>query len=260
MRAIKDRYGFLFWLTWILWFAGSFVFAAIFWTTLLQYFLGKIFGFEFTITWVVCVFGTWFMLVIPFMRKKEQIWKRLNDDQEKAVDAWLLGMGIFIGLLVASSLGWSVVFKEKILLKESAAIHPLWVKAVFGSWLVFLIPFLIMMYRQADNIFKTAVQNQTYTPRHKVMSIPQKSRLLPEGLVNRLKNIEFTIQNGHLIDLTLKDGRKIPNVFVFKGHEIMGIYERESLDFEVSQIEDFKCVDKAKLPAFDESKWLRFEA
>src|SRR5437773_125999 len=113
MRSLQDRYGFLFWLKWILWFAGSFIISAIFWTLLIKGIFHEIKGPELTLTWAVSVFGSWFILVIPFMRKKEQIWKRLNSDQEKAVDAWLLGMGVLIGLLIASSFGWSFVFRSE---------------------------------------------------------------------------------------------------------------------------------------------------
>ena len=102
MRALKDRYGFLFWLRWIVSFAGSFVVSAAAWTFALQYAFGPIRGAELLITWTVAVFGSWFILVIPFMRKKERIWKRLNTDQESAVDAWLIGsVGSCSGLRAA---------------------------------------------------------------------------------------------------------------------------------------------------------------
>lgn len=259
MRAIKDRYGFLFWLQWILWFAASFVIAAVFWTLVMRWIFGRIAGTELTVTWVVCVFGSWFMLVIPFMRKKEQIWKRLNEDQERAVDAWFWGMGIFIGLLAASAMGWSLVFKDKILLELPGAFEPNWGKAVFASWLFFLIPFLIVMYRQADNIFKTAVQRQTFIPKYKSSFIESSKRQLPEQFVNRLKNLETTVPGGHLVEIRLKNGTKIPYVFIHNSREILGVYERGDLGFTVEDIDSFEVMDKNSLPAFDESKWLRVD-
>ena len=95
IRNGKDQYGFKFWLGWIVQFAGSFIAAVLFWTFSLTALFGGIRGAEISITWAVAVFGSWFILMIPFMRKKERIWKRLNDDQEKATDAWLLGLRIF---------------------------------------------------------------------------------------------------------------------------------------------------------------------
>ena len=158
MRAIQDRYGFLFWLKWILWFAGSFIFAAVCWTALMKRLFVSIQGPELTLTWIVAVFGSWFILVIPFMRKKEQIWKRLNQDQERAVDAWFIGMSVFIGLLLASSLAWSIAYKDRLHSIAGHGMDMLWAKAVFSSWLLILIPFLVLMYRSADKIFKDAAE------------------------------------------------------------------------------------------------------
>src|SRR3989338_3231027 len=157
-----DRFGFRFWLSWILWFAASFIGAAILWTFILTSVFGRIQGSELTLTWAVAVFGSWFILLIPFIRKKEQIWKRLNDDQERAVDAWLAAMGIFIGLLVANCLFWIWRLADKI--QAGDGFDPTWSKAVFGTWLFLLIPFLIWMYRKADDIMKTALVRQGAVP------------------------------------------------------------------------------------------------
>ena len=193
--ALKDRYGFFFWLKWILWFAGSFIIAVIFWTTVMQIAFGRIEGKELTITWSVAVFGSWFLLVIPFMRKKEQIWKRLNDDQEKAVDAWLLGMGLFIGLLIASAFFWSFWLRGN-----------LWLKYVFATWLVILFPLLILMYRQADRIFKTAVVRQTYVPQFKSVTIEPSKRLLPQKMAEKIRTFAPTLSSGHVVTAVLKSG------------------------------------------------------
>ena len=259
MRAIRDRYGFLFWLRWILWFAGSFVVAAVFWTTLMRFLFGRVEGPELTITWAISVFGSWFLLVIPFMRKKEQIWKRLNDDQEKAVDAWLAGMGIFIGLLIASSFLWSVVLKERILAHPSGSFDPLWVKAVFGSWLFILIPFLILMYRKADQIFKNAVDRQTYVPRFRSAYFEQSKRLLPEAIADKVKAIPPTLRGGHVVTAVLRDGRRIPHVFVVNTQEIIGLYDKTSLDFDAKDVVDIEKIDPSDLPAYDETRWIRLD-
>ena len=120
------------------------------------------------LTWTVAVFGSWFILVIPFMRKKEQIWKRLNDDQEKSVDAWLTGVGIFIGAFVTSSFLWALVLKDRIV-PNTPGLDPLWLKAVFSSWLVILIPLLVWMYRSADSIFRIANERQTREPAFRIL-------------------------------------------------------------------------------------------
>ena len=93
------------------------------------------------------------------MRKKEQIWKRLNIDQEQAVNAWLLGMGSLIGFMILSALGWSLYYKKMILFRH-IGFHPAWAKAVFSSWIIAALPLLVVMYKQADKIFKSAVIRQ----------------------------------------------------------------------------------------------------
>lgn len=254
----RDRYGFFFWLGWILWFAGSFVLAALGWTNFMKYFFGAIGGAELTLTWVVAVFGTWFILVIPFMRKKEQIWKRLNTDQERAVDAWLLGMGIFIGSLTASALGWGFVFKKQLHI-TSGGIDGTWLKAVLGSWLAILIPFLILMYRKADAIFQTANSRQTYEPNYRRQFVEKEKRLLSDAQALRLAAIKPVLPGGHLLRVKLRDGRLIPYVFVSTAKEILGVYDRERFDFESRDIVDIEPVLAPNLPAFETSKWLRLD-
>lgn len=253
----RDRYGFFFWLRWIVWFAGSFVVSAGAWTLLLKAVFGPVRGAELTLAWTVAVFGTWFILVIPFMRKKEQIWKRLNDDQEKAVDAWLFGVGVFIGTLVASAFGWSLVF-EKNLHRDIPGMDGGWAKAVFGTWIAVLIPFLVLMYRKADAIFQTANARQTYRPGYRRQSVPLEDRLLPEALAKKLQSAKSPLPNGHLVNLTLKNGGTVPYVFVMRGREVVGIYDRT--DFGL-RMDDIAAVDpwEGELPLFEEGRWLRVD-
>ncbi len=253
----RDRYGFFFWLAWILWFAGSFVLSALGWTFLMKKLLGAITGAELTLAWVVCVFGGWFILVIPFMRKKERIWKRLNTDQEKAVDAWLLGMGIFIGSLAAAALGWSWVFRAH--LHEASGFYGAWAKAVFGTWFAVMIPFLVLMYLKADAIFKTASARQTYQPNYRTAHVEAARRLLPEHFSCYLLTQKPVLSGGYLVNLRLKDGREVPHVFVLRGKEIAGIYDRPTFDFEMAEIESVVLIPTDAFPDFKEAKWLRLD-
>jgi hypothetical protein len=257
MRALKDRYGFLFWLRWIVSFAGSFILSGVLWTSLLAWIFGPIRGEELLMTWAVAVFGTWFILVIPFMRKKEQIWKRLNDDQERAVDAWLTGLGFFIGLFVLSAFLWDLSMKER-LLDNAPGLDPLWMKAVFGTWLAILIPLLVWMYRSADRLFRTANERQTYSPGFQAQWIEPKKRMLPESVSAKLRGYKPTLPGGHLVALTMKDGSQLSNVFVLLNGEVAGIYDYSLKVFDASQVTDIRSLSSEALPAYDESKWVRF--
>ncbi len=256
----KDHFGFWFWLGWIVWFAASFAAAAVFWTALLKLFFGPIRGGELAVTWAVSVFGSWFILLIPFMRKKEQIWKRLNSDQENAVDAWIRALGIFVGLFVTAALFWSFRLKSRILSYGSWGLDHEWAKAVFGSWLVMVIPFLILMYRKADAIFKTAVVRQTGNSlRHGKIFLEKSRRVLSRSIVEKLKTFPPTLPKGHVVTAVLKDGRKVPDVFVFNASEMLGVYDRDSVDFDSQDILDIELTPLDQLPPYEESKWLRLD-
>lgn len=253
----KDRYGFWFWLRWILWFAGSFVISAAFWTILLIRTFGEIKGPELEITWSSAVFGSWFLLVIPFMRKKEQIWKRLNDDQEKAVDAWFQGMSILIAALVADTLFWSLRMREAV---TAPGLDRLWIKNAGGMWLVALVPLSILMYRRADVIFRRANQRQNYSPGYQRTTVPIERRTLTPEISDQLKKFPETLPHGYVVTVTLKDGRTIPHVFIKYRREIAGVYARNELGFEPLDIRSVEPTKVEDWPAIDESRWLRFDA
>ncbi|MBI3312804.1 MAG: hypothetical protein HYZ83_01025 [Candidatus Omnitrophica bacterium] len=254
----RDAYGFKFWLAWILWFAGSLAAVSVLWTGILTLAFGKIQGPELTFLWSAAVFGSWFILLTPFMRKKEQIWKRLNWDQERAVNAWLLGMGTFVGLLILSCFFWSLALKGQIHQNVSQGFNSVWAKAVFGSWLLLLMPFLIFMYRKADQIFKDATIRQTQTgPKFRTVFVEKAKRRLPEKVAGKIKNFPSMFHEGYLMNLILKDGRKIPHVFIVN-NEILGVYDRLELGFNAEDVSDIEPLEK--IPNYEESKWLRLDA
>ena len=255
-NIFKDRYGFWFWLRWIVWFAGSFIAAAAAWTILFKFFFGKITGPELEITWSVTVFGSWFLLVVPFMRKKEQIWKRLNDDQEKAVDLWLRAMALFIGTLAATCFLWTLSSRSEIV---EPGLQTRWAKKVFGTCLAVLVPFLIYFYRKADALFSRAHARQTYSPRYRSLRVPIEKRTLPGTLSEALKKIPETLPNSHVADARLKDGREILDIFIKFRREIAGVYARETFDFEASDIVELKAADPGRWPVSEESGWLRVD-
>ena len=254
---MSSDFGFRFWLLWICQFAGSFLAAAIFWTFLLVRLFGKIAEPEIVTAWSVAVFGSWFILLTPFMRKKEQIWKRLNVDQEKSVDAFLQGISLFIGLLVLSSLGWSFVYKSRIF-SYHHGFDPAWSSAVIGTWLFSMLPFLVFLYKKADQIFKNAALRQTDpAPRFRSIFVERQKRFIPEEIAAGLAKIPPALENGHVVTLTLKDGRKIPNVVVVNSREILGVYDRSELGFEMQDVTNIEPLET--LPVYEEEKWLRLD-
>ncbi len=198
-------------------------------------------------------------MVVPFMRKKEQIWKRLNVDEEKAVSSWLHAMGFFIGSLIAACLFWSLRYKSEIL-QNPSHFHAGWAKAVLVSWLLLLLPFLIFLYRKADQIFKAALNRQRQTgPLFRTSFVERNQRLLPRKIADKLQGLPPTLERGHLATVILKDGRRIPNVFILNASEILGVYDRLDLGFEASEVEDLEVTQAGEWPAFEESRWLRVD-
>lgn len=241
---------------WILSFAGSFLLSAGFWTFTISRVLGDLSQPEILVTWALSVFGSWFLILTPFMRKKEQIWKRLNQDQEKATNAWLTGMGFFIALLIAVCFFWGWYLRASIF--EDPGFDKIWVRNVFASWLVLILPFLIFLYKKADAIYQGALQRQTHlSPKFKTAFMEKSQRMLPPPLVTKLAQFPETLQSGHVVNVVLKDGRKVPDVFIYRGEEILGIYNLESPAFEANDIQDLEPVQQ--LQNYEESKWLRLD-
>jgi len=253
----SDPFQFTFWLKWILLFAGAFTVSAALWTLVLERLAGTIRGEELSLTWSVSVFGSWFLIVIPFMRKKERIWKRLNVDQEKAVDAWLTAMGFFIGFLIASCFFWTWKYRDAI---AAPGLDGGWIKAVFGTWLAGVMPLLVLLYRKADSIFKNAVARQNAEgPCFRTAFVARDKRLLAEGLQARLRAVPPVLQDGHLVHAHLADGRVIPHVFVLGASEVIGLYDQTVMDFEASQIVNVEPLGPEEIPAYEEALWLRLD-
>ena len=256
----RDPYGFRFWLEWIIRFVGSLTLSAVFWTFVLTKLFGALQSKEMILTWSAAVFGSWFIAVIPFMRKKEQIWKRLNCDQEKSLSAWLIGMNLIVGLLILSSVTWNWIYRAEVLSVRSG-FYGGWLKAVFGSWLFSVMPVLIWMYRKADTIFKDAVERQlTQSPKFRSDFVEKSQRSIPSEISQKIKNVPETLPRGHVVHLILKDGRKVPHVFILDAKEILGLYDQTQMDFKASDIADALPVRDPDMAQYDESKWLRLDA
>jgi hypothetical protein len=73
----------------------------------------------------------------------------------------------------------------------------------------------------------------------------------------QLKGIKPTLPNGHVVTAILPDGRRVDNVFILNSREVVGVYDRETLDFSPSQIRSVEPIPLDRLPAYEESLWLR---
>ncbi len=253
----RDVFGFGFWLIWILAFGGSFIVSALFWTAVLMALFGPVREPELAVSWALAVFGCWFLLFSAFMRKKERIWKRLNRDEEKAVEAWLLGLGCFIGALILSCIGWAFYYKEAIY-SDGGSMNYAWLKAAGATWLGLVLPFLAFLYKKADRIFKDAAIRQAQAgPRFRTLFLEKGKRMLTPELSEKIKSFPEIMEGGHIVNLTLKNSLTVPDVFILNGREILGIYDAEEMNFSAEDVASAEA--PAALPEYQEDKWLRLD-
>ena len=139
-----------------------------------------------------------------------------------------------------------------------------WVTAVFGTWMVFLVPLIIVMYNKVDRAYEDArIQREkiTFEKKSKLspvrsVFIPEQERLLSDSLAKKVKKMPLTIKRGHLVHVILNNGRKVENVFILDDREVLGVYGHQKAPFQVSEIADILAVDLDGLPAFETGQWL----
>lgn len=143
----------------------------------------------------------------------------------------------------------------------------LWVAAVFGTWMIFLVPLIVIMYNKVDRAYDDArarregLMSEKMAQAWNVKSIhlPEGQRLLPRSLKDKLKKIPRTMDRGHLVSVRLKDGRIISNVFILDREQMLGIYDYDQEPFKADDIVDLDPMDWAEVPAFTHDKWLRLD-
>ena len=136
----------------------------------------------------------------------------------------------------------------------------LWVTAVFGTWMVFLVPLIIFMYQRVDKVYEDArIRREQNALRFRSIVVPIEKRRIPEKFSKKLAQVPETILGGHLVNVTLHSGEKIPTVFISERREILGIYDARELTFEGSQIAAVELVDMSKPPVFLTANWLRLD-
>jgi hypothetical protein len=144
----------------------------------------------------------------------------------------------------------------------------LWITAVFGTWMVLLIPLIVVMYAKVDKAYEDARMSREAAQLKKVALAPNgprfiftepSERALPKPLSDKLKKMPEAIRRGHLVKVTLKDGRQFDNVFIHDKREVLGIYGQTQMPFLTADVSDLEPVDLDKLPRFTQDNWLRLD-
>lgn len=173
---------------------------------------------------------------------------------------WILWIVLTIGSFFVAAAFWTPIIAQKFgsVRETKASIY--WVVSVFGSWMILLVPLIVFMYSKVDKAYEDArIRREQNALRFRSINIDQSKRMLPSGLCRSLQNSPETIQGGHLVTALLKDGRRIPNVFIANRSEVLGVYDVHEMPFEISEIQSLELIDLEKIPAFLTTSWLRLD-
>ena len=135
----------------------------------------------------------------------------------------------------------------------------IWVAAVFGTWLLFLVPLIIMMYAKVDKVYEDArIAREKREQQFRSLAVERARRALPASVAEKIRRWPETIDGGHLVNLQLKQNRTIANAFVSNG-EILGLYDVPEMTFDAADVCDAEEVDWKSVPKFTPRAWLRLD-
>ena len=181
---------------------------------------------------------------------------------------WVVWILLTIGSFFAAAAFWTPVIAQRFGSIRETKTAVIWVSAVFGSWMVILLPLIIVMYQKVDKAYEDArirrekaaqQSSQTAALRFRSIVVEKSKRILSAELKEKLKGWPETIEGGHLLTVILKNGRRIPHVFVAGREGVLGIYDFTELAFEGRDIADIEPADMSRLPAFFWANWLRLD-
>ena len=181
---------------------------------------------------------------------------------------WIGWITLTILTFFAASWFWTGFIAEHVGSMDKRGVQVLWVASVFGTWMILLVPLIIVMYNRVDRSYEDSrirKEEAAQSARRAASGISfdpisEENRQLGPELVKKLKTMPWTIKRGHLVTASLKDGRRIENVFIVDRQEVVGVYGHEKAPFRsASDIADLQAADENKIPAFKTEQWLRFD-
>ncbi len=180
---------------------------------------------------------------------------------------WLGWIVLTIVTFFISCWFWTGFIAERVGDMRQPGVPILWVTAVFGSWMVLLVPLIILMYSKVDKTYEDARITRETTQYNKARQefiiksvfIDEPKRLLSKTLADKLKKIPETIKRGHLVTAILKDGRRVENVFVMNKRDVLGVYGADAAPVLADDIADLEPSPLDKMPDFKTEHWLRLD-
>lgn len=173
---------------------------------------------------------------------------------------WIVWISFTILSFFAAAYVWTPIIAKHFGSVRQANASVAWVVAVFGTWMIILVPLIILMYSKVDKAYEDArIRREKNAVRFRSIFVEPARRLLPAAAAQKLSGLPQTIQGGHLVNVTLKDGRNIENVFVSEGKEVLGVYNASDFSFQGKDIQEIEPVDFKQAPSFLANLWLRLD-
>ncbi len=191
----------------------------------------------------------------------------MNKQSDQSVLWWIGWITLTIVTFFAASYFWTGFISSHVGSMDQKGVPLLWVAAVFGTWMILLVPLIVVMYNKVDRAYeearirreKISESSRREASGIKFVSIPESERLLRASLVKKIKKMPWTIKRGNLVTATLKNGQRVKNVFVLDREQVVGVYGHEKAPFRVSDIMDVNEAPEDSWPKFETDKWLRLD-
>ncbi len=191
----------------------------------------------------------------------------MSASKEQTVWWWLGWITLTILTFFISCWFWTGFIAKYVGPMDKAGVPIVWVAAVFGSWMVLLVPLIIVMYNKVDRAYDEARETREkrstglLASRFPVASlnIDETKLTLPKALQKRLKRLPKTLKQGQLVRLQFKDGRRLDNVFIFEGDQVVGVYGRTDFPFDAREAVAAELMDPSQNQPVDYDKWLRLK-
>lgn len=186
---------------------------------------------------------------------------------QSAVFWWLGWITLTILSFFIACYFWTGFIAKHVGTMDEPGVALLWVAAVFGSWMVLLVPLIVLMYNKVDRSYEDARIAREASEYKKAreyfkvrsISIPEENRQLSKALRDKLKKAPTAINRGHLVTVVTKAGQKIDNVFILDRQQVLGIYDATTMPFKVEEVADLIPANLDQIPRFESRRWLRLD-
>jgi hypothetical protein len=229
---------------------GSLIVSAVFWTWVILRLFGGVDSSTTLFLWTSAVFGTWAVLLIPFIQAKETVMGHVDKEDARMIIQWMGWIAVAVASFLASEFFWAYLFE-----KTGGPIF-IWLVAVFGTWLVLAVPLGLVLYRKIMGALARAqTAARAEEDEAKQRSVDLSGRLLRDSLQEKLTAMPETLWGAHIVTGVLSDGSVIPPLVVRGKREIVGIHGARSFSFQAKDIVDVLPVREDQLSRLEANEW-----